>query len=183
MKVSSFLNYFLCIALATVIIGLIYATVQQSYRAAANDPQIQMAEDIKSKIESGKPVEEILRGDTIDIAHSLSPFAALYNASGNPQYATGYINGRMAQPPPDIFTGAKNNGEYTVTWQPQADVRIAMVMAYVKSSPISFVAAGRSLREVENREYNLRKMAFIAWVICLAIILLSAAINNFRNKF
>ena len=70
-------------AIITVIFGVIYATVQQSYRTAANDPQIQIARDINVKLHQGKPIENFF-ADTVDIAQSLSTFVALYDASGKP---------------------------------------------------------------------------------------------------
>ena len=54
MKKVPFINYFLVIAIVTVISGIIYATVQQAYRTAANDPQIQIARDIKFKTATGQ---------------------------------------------------------------------------------------------------------------------------------
>ena len=35
--------------------GLVYAIVQQNYRQSANDPQIQIAEDLATAISQGQP--------------------------------------------------------------------------------------------------------------------------------
>lgn len=182
MKRSSLINYFLLVTILSIVMLLIYATVQQSYRTAADDPQIQMAQDASAKIEQGKPADNIFQTDTIDIAHSLSPFIVLYDAAGTPLESTGYLNGKMPKLPPGVFDFAKKNGGHNVTWQPQNDVRMAMVLIHVNSSPVQFVAAGRSLTEVEIRESGLRKMVFLGWIICIAVVLLSIAIGYYKNQ-
>ena len=182
MKFFSFLNYSLFIAAITILLAVVYATVQQSYRTGANDPQIQLTEDISNKIRQGQPIENIFRADTIDIAQSLSPFAVLYDASGSPTKSTGYLNGKMAQLPAGVFEVAKQNGQDRVTWQPRRDVRVAMVVYYINSAPAQFVAAGRSLREVEDREYNLRKMIFMGWIICMGLVMLNAGLQSYQKR-
>src|SRR6476620_10838884 len=106
MKKIPSLNYLFAPAIITVIFGVIYATVQQSYRTAANDPQIQIARDINARIHQGKPVESFL-ADTIDIAHSLSTFAALYEANGKPIRSSGYLDRKMPELPAGVFDVAK----------------------------------------------------------------------------
>ena len=182
MKILSFLNYLLLIAVITIIMGVIYATVQQSYRTGANDPQIQIAEDVGAKIQQGKSVENIFQTDTIDISNSLSPFVVLYDASGRPLHSTGYLNSKMAQLPAGVFNVAKSDGQDRVTWQPQDGVRMAMVLIHINSSPVQFVAVGRSLTEVEIRESNLIKMIFVGWILCLVIVLLSIGIGYYKKS-
>ncbi len=92
--------------------------------------------------------------------------------------STGYLQGYMPKPPSGVFNNAKKDGQTIITWQPQKGLRIALVLVYVSSSPEQFVAAGRSLRETELRESNLRNMVAAAWILCIVIISLSAAINN-----
>ena len=127
MKLLSFLNYLLIIAVITVIILLIYASVQQTYRSGANDPQIQIAEDIGAKIKKGKSIEDVFPADTIDIAQSLAPVVVLYDAQGKPLRSSGFLNGKMLQLPEGVFDFAKKRGSHGVAWQPNHDVRMAMV--------------------------------------------------------
>lgn len=185
MKKILFINYFLMIAIVTVISGIIYATVQQVYRSGANDPQTQIARDINSKLLQGKPVENFFV-DTIDIAQSLSVFNMLYDDAGKPILSSGYLNDKMPELPVGFFEFAKKNGEHDVTWQPRPGVRMAMVIVSSNSSPVAFVASGRSLQEVEIREHNLVTIIFFGWIICIALVLLHAAINFYtsrQNKF
>jgi hypothetical protein len=173
MKKISFLHYLFMIAIITVIFGAIYAAVQQSYRTAANDPQMQIVRDIDSRLHHGKPVESFFT-DTVDIAQSLSTFAALYDVKGKPVNASGYLDGRMIQLPAGVFDFTKSHDEYEVTWQPQNDIRMAMVIIKTNASPFGFVASGRSLQQVEIREHSLVSMTFIGWLVCIAVILVHA---------
>ena len=181
MKKVSFLNYFLVMAIISIIYGVIYVSVQQSYRTGANDPQIQIAHDMATKLQQAKPVDNFF-SDTIDITKSLSAIAVLYDKNGNPIRSSGFLNGKMPIMPEGVFKYAKAHGEYSVTWQPQSNVRMAMVIVSSNASPIGFVASGRSLSEVEVREANLVTIVFLGWVICIGIVLLYALIQFYQAK-
>jgi sensor histidine kinase regulating citrate/malate metabolism len=88
----------------------------------------------------------------------------------------------MPELPAGVFDFAKANGEHTVTWQPQTGVRMAMIILYANSSQVGFVAAGRSLQEVEIREHNLVTMILIGWIMCIAVILANAALQFYKTK-
>lgn len=47
---------------------------------------------------------------------------------------------------------------------------MATVIKYANTYPVSFVAAGRSLKETEIREKNLAQMALIARVCAMVVI-------------
>ena len=181
MKKFSFFNYLFVMAIITVIFAVIYATVQQSYRTAANDPQMQIVRDINARLHQGKPVESFF-ADTIDIAHSLSTFVALYDANGKPVHTSGYLDGKMPELPAGVYDFAKAHAEHEVTWQPRSGIRMAMVIVSSNSSPVGFVAAGRSLQEVEEREQNLITMVFLGWIICIGLMLLHALLQFYRSR-
>jgi hypothetical protein len=181
MNKFSFLNYLIVMTIVTVIFGATYATVQQSYRTAANDPQIQIARDINTRLYQSKPVDNFF-ADTIDIAESLSAFAVLYDAGGKPLRSSGYLDGRMPELPVGVFDFTKAYGEHDVTWQPRDSVRVAMVIVSSNSSPVGFVAAGRSLQEVEVREHDLVTMVFTGWLLCIGLVLLHAVLQFHQAK-
>ena len=176
MEKFSFLNYLTVMAILTVVFGIIYVTAQQSYRTAANDPQIQIARDVAAAIHRGRPVESFFT-DSIDIAQSLSPFKILYDANGKPIRSSGYLDGKMIQLPAGVFDFVRAHGEHSVTWQPGRGVRIAMVIVSSGASPAGFVAAGRSLQEIEVREHNLIIIIFIGWIVCIVLILIHAEVQ------
>jgi hypothetical protein len=176
MKTMSYLS---AMVIITVIMGLVYASVQQTYRSNANDPQIQIAHDLKDHLQKGKP---FAFDDTIDIEKSLSVFEEAYDKNGDPIQSTGFLNGKMPLLPKGVFEHAKANGENWVTWQPQHNVRMAMGIVYVNAAPIAFLAVGRSLREVEERVSRLTNMVFIGWVLCISIVLINWLVQFYRKK-
>ena len=48
------MSHFAALMIVTVLCGLIYVTVQQSHRTVANDPQLQIALDLKNAIETNR---------------------------------------------------------------------------------------------------------------------------------
>ena len=104
----------------------------------------------------------------------------------NPVRSSGYLDGKMPELPAGVFDFAKTQGEHEVTWQPRNGVRMAMVIISSNSFPVGFVAAGRSLQEIEVREHNLITMVFLGWIICIGLVLLHAVLQFYRtgqNKF
>ncbi len=159
---------------------LAYATVQQQYRQSLNDPQIQMAEDGAAVLAGGGvPAQLVQRGiASIDIARSLAPWIAIYDASGTLLESSAALNGAPPTLPADVLDAAKNGlppvvghhftndipqDENRVTWQPAPGVRQAIVVVYVPQRQ-QYVVAGRNMREVENREAQLATFVGIAWL-------------------
>ena len=171
MKSSLLVAHFAAAVILTCVILLVYASVQQAHRSAANDPQLQIARDLGIALRSGKAVNNLFPKDTIDIAQSLAVFAEIFDEQGNPLRSTGLLNGQLPQPPAGVLDFTRNNQEDVITWQPEPGVRMAMVYEKVSAAGIGFVAVGRSLKEVEIREANLLRMVAIGWIACLAILL------------
>ncbi|HEV2013769.1 MAG TPA: hypothetical protein VGR77_07805 [Candidatus Dormibacteraeota bacterium] len=148
-------------AAATLVILLIFATVQQDLRLGANDPQIQMAEDAAAHLDAGASPTAVLPSERIDIAHSLAPFVIVFDRQGQPLASSAALRGETPLPPHGVFTSVPNNGRNQVTWQPAPGVRSAtIVVAYAHG----YVLAGRSLRVVEERESSLGNSAIVAWL-------------------
>ena len=168
-----FLNYFTAMVIVTIMAGLVYVNIQQAYRSNANDPQIQLANEINAYLKAGRSIDH-LWPDSVDIQSSLGVFAALYDEHTQPLRSSALLDGKIPQLPPGVFDFAKIQGEDRVTWQPRTGVRMAMVVMRGNFSPVAYVAVGRSLKEVELREENLRKTTFICWVVMIVVILLSS---------
>jgi hypothetical protein len=160
--------YWLPIAFcATALAGLVYVAVQQSYRQGANDPQIQMAEDAAAQIEAGQQPGTVVGSSTVDMARSLAPYLIVYDEAGHVQAASVQLNGQVPSIPAGVLAAARQSGENRLSWQPQEGVRSAAVVTYFGGSHPGFVLAGRSLREVEDRESQLTQMVGLAWVVGL----------------
>ena len=84
MKRSLFFQFLLSAVILTVLILLIYASVQQSYRTAVNDPQVQIAGDMVTSLQNGQSAEDVVGHDTVNLASSLSTFRAVYGSDHKP---------------------------------------------------------------------------------------------------
>ena len=80
-------------------------------------------------------------------------------------------HGHLPSPPNGVFEFVRANGGERVTWQPAPGVRIASVVLRSSARPAAFVLAGRSLREVEQREHYVLVAAAATWIIALAAAL------------
>lgn len=152
----------------TGVCGLVYATVQQNYRQSLNDPQIQLAEDAARALMRGEDSFSLLPQTQIDIGASLAPYIIIYDEHMNPIAYSGTLNNEPPVPPPGVFAFTKAYGEDRLTWQPQNNVRTAIVMTHYRSPYGSgYVLAGRSMREVELRESKLGFTIGFAWMFIL----------------
>lgn len=174
-------NALVLAGLATVLALALYAIPQQVLRLGANDPQIAMAGDAAARLEQGQPPSEAIpAGIVVDMARSLSPFVIAYDDAGTPLASQAQLNGQTPVPPRGVFDYVRTHGEERVSWQPLYGnglrVRIAAVVQRVGGAHPGFVLAGRSLREVEMREEQVLRMAQLAWVAMLALIVLGTAV-------
>jgi len=183
MKQKFILLHVFAAAICSVLILLIYATVQQSYRSNANYPQAAVTSDIANRLHRMASIDPYFSGDTVDLENSLNVFVVLYDASGQPLRSNAVFKGSAPQLPSGVFEFVRGNGEERVTWQPEKGTRIAMVVRRESHGDIAFVAAGRSLRETEDNELNLRKMILAAWVLCMGLIIAHAALQWFNQKW
>ena len=154
-------------AVATVLCMLTYATVQQSYRSGANDPQIQMAEDASRLLAGGATAESIVPAARDDLGDGLAPFLVVYDSQRRPIAGSATLHGAQLTPPAGVFDFVSVHGEERVTLQPEHGVRLAAVIRRTSGPTAGFVLAARSLREVENRELSLRTMCAVALLVAL----------------
>lgn len=162
----------------TLFSGMLYVAVQQVLRQSANDPQIQMAEDAASALASGKPVESVVPASVVDIAASLSPYLVVYDDAGKPIAASGLLQNQMPTLPPGVFDYVRQKGEDRITWQPDPGVRSAAVVTRAGGSRPGFVLAGRSLREVENRETNMEQLLGLGWLGTLLAAFIAVSLSQ-----
>jgi hypothetical protein len=155
----SFLKWLPIAVAATLVLGMSYVFVQQSYRQDANDPQIMMARDVAAGLVAGKTADTLVSREQIDPSKDLAPFVIVLDANGRIVVSSAALGATMPPPPAGVLQSAKAAGENRVTWQPRADTRIAAVVVPVKGGPGGWVVAGRSLAIVEEREDRLTQMA------------------------
>jgi hypothetical protein len=155
-------------AVSTVFAGVVYATVQQSQRSSANDPQLQMAEDAAAQLSRGAAPENVAPGSPVDIARSLAPFTIVFDGDGTVRASTAELDSHTPVPPQGVLDTATANGIDTITWQPREGVRAAIVVVpYEGDGASGTVLVGRSLRAVEQREDRTLLIAGLAWLAAL----------------
>src|SRR5690348_4547431 len=93
-------KYILFGVVITLLAGMIYITSQQILRQSANDPQIQIAEDFSTRLETVPQPPKI---PAIDVAKSLSPFIIVYDKSGQIISSSVVLNNKTPQLPLGIF--------------------------------------------------------------------------------
>jgi len=147
----------------TLVLGISYVFVQQSYRMGANDPQTMVARDTATALASGSAPDQLVSNETIDPSVSLAPFVIVFDAAGKPLVSSAQLNRATPVPPVGVLDASKASGENKVTWQPRPDTRIAAVVVPVRGGAEGFVLAGRSLRVVEQRVDDLTQMAVLGW--------------------
>ena len=160
----------------TAFCGLAYATVQQALRQGLNDPQIQMTEDTAYALNNGATVDSVMAEPKIEMSRSLAPFVDIYDMNGNPMAGSGLLNGLLPDYPKGALDSAKQNGEDRVTWQPNANVRIASVVVPYKNG---FVMAGRNMREVEQGESQAERFAGVTLLLALIVTFIVIALGEF----
>lgn len=151
-KFKGFLRLFLPIAfVSTAASGLIYISVQQVLRQAANDPQIQIAKDLALALQNGKTAQEIIGQTQVELNKSLATFIIIFDDNGKPIASQAVLDGRIPTPPKGVFEYTKIHKEDRITWEPKANVRIASIIERFEGSNPGFILVGRSLAEVEKR--------------------------------
>ena len=178
---SSVITHFTAAVLLSLTMLLMYVAVQQNYRSAANDPQMQLARDIANDIRYTRTYRYYL-DSAVDPRQSLGTFMQLYNENGQLLYSGGTVNGKAPRIPKGVLHNAKQCIENAVTWQPTADVRLATVAEYTTIPDIAYVVVARSLQEVENCEARLMQMIMLFWVIGICIITVHWLVQKWINK-
>ncbi len=177
MKLKTSLKIWLPFAVViTAFSMLVYASVQQVYRQAANDPQIQMANDAADALNSGSSIESVVPQVKVFFAKSLAPFYVIYDSNGKPIAGSGILNGTLPEIPKGVLDAAKQDGENRRTWQPTDAVRIAAVVVPYNDG---FVLAGRNLREVEVREAQVQMFATVTWLLALIATFIVIAFGEY----
>ncbi len=182
---SRILRLFVPLAVVTTLMaGLVYVAVQQNYRQNANDPQIQIAEDLARQISAASSIPQISPGLTTDISQSLGSFVLIYDDSNKFVTGSGQVNGQYPVLPAGVFANVRKSGEDRLTWEPAPGTRVALVVTrYDNSTHSGFVAVGRSLREVEKRIDMLCLYVIAAWLVALvASFVLIAAVEMLSDR-
>lgn len=157
----------------TLTCGLIYSVAQQSLRSSANDPQIQLSEDLANAVSQGQPLPSTSPTSMVDLKKSLATFVIQYDENGIAGYSDATLDGKTPSLPDSVLTDTRQKGETRFTWEPKPGVRIASVVNHYKGQQSGFILVGRSLKEVEIREDDIKNIVLIGWLITLIVSLVA----------
>jgi len=126
-------------------------------------------------------VQSVVPTEKIDIAKSLAPYIIIFDATGKPIASSAQLNGQTPTIPSGVFDSVRQSGEVRITWQPQSNVRSAIVVTEFRGSNSGFVLAGRSLREAEKRIDGIGQIVLVGWGGILVVTFLAIVILLRRN--
>jgi hypothetical protein len=181
MNLKKILIRWLPLALAiSMILVTVEIVVQQNYRISANDPQIQVSEDIATNFKDTKDATNLVPSEKTDISKSLATFGIIYDKNGGLLASSANLDNQTPSLPKGVIDDTNKHHQSRFTWQPKSGVRLAAVIAKADGG---YVLVGRNLREVEVRERNLDISILIAWVgTLLATFAAFWILNFYENK-
>jgi sensor histidine kinase regulating citrate/malate metabolism len=172
-----FLWFIYSAVVVTLLSGILYVSIQQSFRQNLNDPQIQIVEDIVHRLKQGSALQDQVPPQKVAIDTSLTWFVVLYDTEGNPIVGNGYIGDKLPVVPKGVFDMAKSWGENRRTLEPARGVRIASVIQpFVAQEANGYVLVGRNMREVESRIGEMGLKIFVAWVVVIGTLFILSCI-------
>jgi sensor histidine kinase regulating citrate/malate metabolism len=151
----------------TLLCGTLYTGIQHQERTGANDPQIQLAQDIASNPTT--PASEAIPTAKVDVTKSLANFAVVYDDQSKVVVSSMDLHGQTPTIPQGVLDYTKAHGEDRLTWQPEKGVRLAIVVTKITGNGSGFVLVGRSLKEVESRLVDLEVGIAAGWLVTLLI--------------
>lgn len=164
----SFLKYWIPLAIAiTLTCGLIYVAVQQDLRQGANDPQIQISEDLANSFAQGQDPANLTPSSSVDLSKSSALFVVVFDASQKVLVSTATLDGQTPNLPRGILDFAKSHKQNRLTWQPKPDVREATVITYFNDKQEGYVLVGRSLKLTEERVERLTKEIGLGYFVIM----------------
>ncbi len=179
----SAIRYWIPLAIVITVLSLfVYIVAQQVIRQSANDPQVEISEDLAQHLSTGAQIPQFDQGDKVMIDKSLRTFIAIYNKKKLPLASNISLDGKQISPPDGVFDYADTHGQNRLTWQPKPGVRSAIVVTAYNDKSSGYILVGRSLREVEKREDTLSLQFLFFWIITMAGSLFASFIFQRQSK-
>jgi hypothetical protein len=166
MVMNRLLPWIAVLIMITAAFGTIYAVTQQAQRNDANSPQIQMSQDVATKLDdNANPT--VLMTSQVDINKSMAPFTVIYDKNGKPVAGSGFSNQKLPQIDKGVLESSQGKDYNAVTWKPSGDTRIAAVVVEANKY---YVLSGRSLKEVEKNESTTLLISAIGWFVTVLLL-------------
>jgi hypothetical protein len=170
---KSFIYWLILVIAITFTAGTAIVSIQQVLRQSANDPQIQIAEDISLELSKGVNPAQLDSPNKTDIDKNLDPFLLVFDRSGKSLATSAALNGVIEDVPLGALQASLKKSPNLITWQPQEGVRSALAVipfaGTASTSSSGFVVIGRSLRVIESRISKLEKVIGFGWLLAIVV--------------
>ncbi len=113
-----FLHWLPLAFVTTVLCGVVYATVQNTIRQAANDPQIEIAHNIAMELAKGAPTDGLSSARKADMATTLSPFIMVFDENKKVVVNNSTISGKTPELPAGVLEEAKKMASIVLPGNP-----------------------------------------------------------------
>ncbi len=163
----------------TLLCGISYTAVQQSLRTSADDPQVQITQDMSDLVATAPDPTAVINSAVkkkIDISKTLAIWGMIFDDSGKMLVSSGQLDGKELTIPKGVFDSTKKYGEDRFTFQPQKGVRHAVVMRHFGGSKPGFLMTARSLQAIEAREDTILQVVVFGWIVSLLVMYLVIAV-------
>ncbi len=173
------------VVLATLMTAMVYGAVQQSYRLSANDDLVEVSRGLADALANGRPLSSLAPQSTVDIAHSLSIYAIVYDETGTLVVSSATLDGTQPTVPAGVLDYTRTHGEDRVTWEPKKGVRQAIVAVHyvaAADSTSGFVVVGKSLSEIEAHESLLLLQIAAGWLFTVLLLFILASFYTREAK-
>ncbi|HAG27614.1 TPA: hypothetical protein DCG61_02440 [Patescibacteria group bacterium] len=163
------------VALVSVLFISICYSARTVFRQQANDPQIEVTEQVAGIVRQGVPIDAIVSSaEQIDLNSSKALFVMIFDNERSLAGSSAQLNGEAPSVPSEVFDKTNEMGEYRFDFEPSESLKFAGVMKKIDDS--AYVLAGRSLSEMETRAAALEQPLWIGWIISVLLSLLLTAL-------
>lgn len=151
----------------TIIFGTIYITGQQILRLSANFQSAQIANQIAESLNRNGSISDATKfyPSAVELATSYAPAIFVYDTNNNLLATNATLDSKQAALPDGVLTYTQKYGKDSISWQPRAGVREALVTTTYNKG---IVAVGVSLYNVEKVIDTLGLLVLFGYILCLA---------------
>ncbi len=162
--------FLVLVAIFSIVFISICYTGRLVLRQQANDPQVEVTEQVAGIIRQGAPLDAIVgAAQQIELNDSDALFVAIFDQDKNLAGSTALVNGQSISVPAESFDLAKAQGDYRFDLEVSEGRKMAAVIRPVDDT--AYVLAGRSLAEFEKRADTLSLPIWIGWGISVLLAL------------
>lgn len=164
----------LVVIFSTIFVSICYAA-KGVLRQQANDPQVEVTDQVANIIRQGAPLDVIISGaEQVDLSKSGALFVMIYDKDKNLVGSSAVLNGQPLSLPVEALDKAKGFNDYRFDWEVSEYVKAAAVVKAVDE--IGYVVAAKSLAEYENRANTLSQPLWIGWAVSIILALVLSSL-------